>query len=65
MNHDEGQYHILTFMMNCCSIKSCRSENQLATPRHPLKISDRQDELSVIQVLIKETGVSETSITLK
>ena len=40
-------------------------ENQPATPRYPLKISDHQDELSVIQVLKKETGVSETSTTLK
>ena len=36
-------------------------ENQLATPRHPLKISGRQDELNVIQVLKIETGVSEMS----
>ena len=32
-----GNIIFLIFVMNCCSRKSRQSENQLATPRHPLK----------------------------
>ena len=66
MNRDEGQYHLShiydELLLNEKSpIRKSNGNSKTSAKKN----SDRQDELSVIQVLIKETGVSETSTTLK
>ena len=65
MNRDEVQYHLFHIMMNCCSMEICRTENHLVTPRHPLKNQRSSRRAQCHPVLIKETGASKTSTTLK
>ena len=66
MNRNEGQYHLShiydELLLNKKSTIRKSTGNSKTSAK---KISDRQDELSAIQVLIKETGVSEMSTTLK
>ena len=57
MNCDEDNYHLSHIYDKLLLNKNCQSEKQLATPKHPQKISGHQDELSVIQVVQKKQVV--------
>ena len=65
MNRDEGQLHLSHIYDELLLNENLPNRKSTSNSKTSTKSSYLQDELIVIQVLIKETVVSETSTTLK